>query len=415
MKDDRSAFIVISRWIASGLGRFIFKAPSRSSHPNSYVFFLMPLLLASVVIVSLLSIADRVPNVGIFAGLLLFLSTFVGWYLHRQHTRVVESFSNQYEKSKAGYINFHNQLFPLWSKQINTSRQIGDGAVNKLTTLFGGIVYRLESMLISRLESMLKVSSNSDGAQEIDRNNFSGIIDSGKIDIQSVFEDLKGACDAANESKELLLANLAIHLEYMEEVADEVHQAASKSRFVALNAQIEAASAGEAGKAFSAVVEEMRALASQSATTSTKVLKKSKDFNVAMQKFYESDKNVVEHQTAHVTRAEATYKDVVKRFANVSLELQEAVSIMGDESVHIRNDISKALVELQFQDRLSQILAHVATNINSVGGLSESEVLNINTDSWFKDMKDTFSVDEEHDNVNGEHTASNKPGVVTFF
>jgi methyl-accepting chemotaxis protein len=54
---------------------------------------------------------------------------------------------------------------------------------------------------------------------------------------------------------------------------------------------------------------------------------------------------------------------VLTDFKGITDTLQRASSLLKDESVGIQSEVNQALVEMQFQDRVSQIMSQVIKNI----------------------------------------------------
>lgn len=381
---------------------------NQSNHAYASLFFWWPIILWAVAIVPLLIISDFNAGTTIFGGTFaLFASVFIGWLLHRQHITTIDRLLLEQEKLLSSDSSFHAQIFPVWSRQINTSRVMADSAVNKITGLFSGIV--------SKLEAMLKISrsgAHSEAGNAGYEKDFLDAVASSQSDIKSVLSDLKIALETVNDSKDLLLAEVTMYSAKMKEMADESNLVAFQSQIIALNAEIEAARAGVAGRAFAAVVAEMRQLARKSSETSKKMSFEVSAIDAAMTRYYAQDKEMTEKEAQYLTSAEAMFNDVMARFNKVTVELEESIATMGTSSQEIRDDISTALVQFQFQDRVSQILDHVAENIDE---LTEADAQNLDADAWLNEMKTKFSVDEEHGNLSGDQTASTQPSKLTFF
>lgn len=218
-----------------------------------------------------------------------------------------------------------------------------------------------------------------------------------------------------NDSKAMLLAEVTNYSEKMKDMAADGQQVAMQSRIIALNAQIEAARAGEAGRAFAAVACEMRQLSNQSADASVKLAKNVESIDAAMARFYEEEEQVKNSETMHVSRAETMFGEIIERFNKVAVEMEKSITVMESESRQVRDDISSSLVALQFQDRVSQIMAHVADNINALNDLAEADVRNFDADVWLSEMEDEFTVEEEHSSLREHQTTSTHSSLLTYF
>ena len=381
----------------------------QSRHAGDHLFFWMPIILGAVATLLLFSIRGWESTSILMSLFLLSASIFTGWQLHRRHINTIEDLLQKQHESELSEASFYGQVLPVWSRQISTSRDVGDKAVTKLTVLFGDIV--------SRLEDMLKISRRSAHAETVQgsEKGFLDVVANSKADIKSVLTDLKAALEVVNDSKDMLLAEITMYSVKMKEMAEDANLVAFQSQIIALNAEIEAARAGEAGRAFGAVVSEMRQLARQSRDASKKMTHQVDSIDSAMIRFYENDKEMSVKESQQLSSAEAMFNDIMERFNKVTVELEDSISILGAESKHIQNSISSALVQLQFQDRVSQIMDHVASNINVLDELTEADMQNLDADAWLNEMKNKFTVEEEHGNLSGDQTSSVQSSSLTFF
>jgi methyl-accepting chemotaxis protein len=394
-----NAFLTITRKIKKSLS---FRSSSQPLLVTDRLFFWMPTLLGIMAAASLFSLSERE-----IASIVLLVSIVTGWLLQRNHHHAIKDLLQKQKEINLNNASFYSRVLPVWSRQATTSQRSGDSAIAELTVLFGEIV--------SRLGTMLKMSRHNTQTGNHHEKSFIDAVAKSQTDVQTVFKDLKAALETVNDSKDMLLAEVTMYSANMKEMADEARQVAFQSQIIALNAEIEAARAGEAGRAFAAVVSEMRQLAYKSGETSKKMSKKAESIDSAMSRFYGEDKQMSAKEAEHVSRAEAMLNDIVERFNIITQELEESVKAMESESRQIRDDISRALVELQFQDRVSQILVHVADNINALCELVGSEAQNLDADTWLSEMEENFSVDEEYTNLRASKATSESHSLLTFF
>ena len=402
--------MVIFHWINTSLSRFSSRKTT-SAHESAQgynnEFFWIPVTVGTVTTMALIGIYGWESTAIVFAALILIASIFSGWWLSHHHVQTIKSLIQRQEESKSDATAFYSQILPIWSKQITTSRHSGDNAVAELAVIFSGIV--------SRLKSILKTSGQNTHTDQGYEKDFLATVATNQTNIQAVFKDLKAALEIVNDSKDMLLAEITMYSANMKEMAVESHQVAFQSQIIALNAEIEAARAGEAGRAFAAVVSEMRQLARQSSETSKRMTSKVESIDNAMVKFYKEDQVMATKEAQQVSCAETLFKNIVESFSKATLEMEASISTMERESRHIQDDISSALIALQFQDSVSQIMAHVADNINALNESSGADTWNFDVKAWLEDMQSKFSVDAEHENINDNQTTSSQASSLTFF
>ena len=98
--------------------------------------------------------------------------------------------------------------------------------------------------------------------------------------------------------------------------------------------------------------------------------------------------------------------------------MNDAYNTLQEDSRVISGEISEVLVSLQFQDRTSQILAHVRDSQTNLGdiiaaieaGADQREFPD--PDIWIKEMESGYTMEEQKLN----NPAGNKPDdEITFF
>ncbi|TXT20677.1 MAG: methyl-accepting chemotaxis protein [Gallionellaceae bacterium] len=131
-----------------------------------------------------------------------------------------------------------------------------------------------------------------------------------------------------------------------------------------------------------------------------------------------------EEDARSAAEAEKTIHRVLGSFKEVAGRLCESSDMLRRESEGIRMEISDMLVNLQFQDRASQILAHVRDNLDGLharlqqfsaergGGGSPT----IDANAWLEEMALGYTTAEQRRN-HGAGKVEAKPDAaeITFF
>ena len=177
--------------------------------------------------------------------------------------------------------------------------------------------------------------------------------------------------------------------------------------------------AGEAGQSFSVVAAEMRQLAGMSAEAGATMARKVElieRIDHTLADMFRSSSGSNESDAGAIARADAAIRDVMERFKRLTTVLSSSVEIMESESEGVGREISDALVQLQFQDRVSQIVAHVAANCTSLtDSLERDSAAALDAERWMNDMALGFSTHEEFENLGGKPGRAGKTENLTFF
>ena len=289
----------------------------------------------------------------ITASLLVAAGIIAGVAEYRRRARLHAAIS----RLTSGSLAFHEALVPVWNGHITTSREQMESAVTLLTEEFSEIVVQLESAVQTAAAATGDIDHSDRGMQalfESSRERLQKIVDTQR----SVLRGMSVLLDRVQA-----LDRFTVELDAM---AADVAQIASQCNLLALNAAIEAARAGERGRGFAVVANEFRQLSIQSGETGRHIAEKVQIISAAINDTCRAAADSVRQEDSSLHEAERNVSTVLGEFQNVTGALQRSSQLLKDESEIIRTKVSEALVQLQFQDRVSQILSHVSDNLMSM-------------------------------------------------
>ena len=244
---------------------------------------------------------------------------------------------------------------PIWAKQVESSRQQTETAIVSLTSRFTGISSRLEETVqASQLAAGELAGSSSGGAVQV--------LAQSEGELVKVIDSLK-ATQASRDETLAQVRNLTAYTGELRTMAADVAAIAAQTNLLALNAAIEAARAGEAGRGFAVVADAVRALSSKSSETGQQMSAKVDVINTAITQLVHAASSGADQDSQSVAVSEGSIQRVLERFQSVTGRLADSADMLQRESFGIRDELTDVLVNLQFQDRVSQILSHVRDNI----------------------------------------------------
>ncbi|QKJ36511.1 methyl-accepting chemotaxis protein [Pseudomonas sp. A214] len=302
---------------------------------------------------------------------------------------------------------------PIWAKQVESSRQQTETAIVSLTNRFTGISSRLEDTVqASQLAAGELAGNSSGGAVQV--------LAQSEGELVQVIDSLK-ATQASRDETLAQVRNLTAYTGELRTMAADVAAIAAQTNLLALNAAIEAARAGEAGRGFAVVADAVRSLSSKSSETGQQMSAKVDIINSAITQLVQAASSGADQDSQSVSVSEDSIQRVLERFKSVTGRLAESADLLQQESFGIRDELTEVLVNLQFQDRVSQILSHVRDNIEDLhvhmqqASQSPDQAVSIDARQWLARMETTYATEEQRRNHHGESGAHQNSQEITFF
>lgn len=378
----------------------------KAEQGHSLPYFWYPVTLGFAGALLLIFFADFTAWSLACATLLLAAALVSGWHLLRLQARAHAALPQH--SSSLRDLCLHS--FPLWVRQIESSRRTGDEAVINLSRIFAVTVDDLEAALSATRNAAAEISGKDGGVL--------AALGSGEANLNEVVEILK----KEQQSKYGILADVTRFTSDLKEMVAEVRHIALQVRMLSFNAAIEAAHAGKTGTGFSVVASEMRQLADLSSETGAKMVKKierMESIDASLTNIFQEGNDSSDADALAIAKADASIQEVIQRFKQLAVSLSESVKVMEKEGVRVHGEISNALVALQFQDRVGQIQAHVAQSLSSLQAQIESGTDSaMEVETWMQEMAQEFTTQEEFDNLHSTGTKmvnQQKAGEITFF
>lgn len=282
---------------------------------------------------------------------------------------------------------------PTLCAQLSTANQQMESGISELTSSFSDIHTRLNHVTGVAREAVGLLGSASDVANDGHGGLASEVAKTLDEMLNRIQTNFESNSESFNEFKKFIALT-----EELKKMADGVENLASKTNLLALNAAIEAARAGEHGRGFSIVADEVRKLSMLSAETGQKIKDRVHEIAQAAQSATASAEKMKSSDELLIKEADETVNRVVERFRSVTDPLKSCSESIVDDSKQVTKDLSLAIVNFQFQDRVSQILEHVKESLIYFKEESSQGIDGLDVDRFLAYLESRYTMAEERVN-----------------
>lgn len=349
---------------------------------------------------------------GTLAGAL----TLCGLALSLYQRHRLRAFMATIDEFLAQQHRFAQQVAPIWAGHIESSREQMERAIAALSESFSGITDKLENAVNA---AAMETHSLTDA-------------DAGLVAVFTRSERQLAAVIEAQKSAMAGMAGMMSQVQgldrfitELQEMAADVARIAQQTNLLSLNAAIEAARSGEMGRGFAVVAKEFRTLSTQSGDTGRRMAEKVSLISDAIVQTREVVRQTVDAEDGSMHTAEESIGRVLQEFKDITEALLRSSTLLRDESVGIKSEVGAALVQLQFQDRVSQIMSHVEQSIGQFPAhfqdhvdkhAQHGDLKALDSQAFLADLKSSYVMTDQHVvHAGGKVAQAAATTEITFF
>ena len=256
-------------------------------------------------------------------------------------------------------INDINEKTDVLSKNaINLSASIEEttSTVHEISKTIESLNYQIGNQANSVNESSAAIEEMVANIQSVSNN-------LGRA--SKTFTELKGASETGRNTMEGVIESVketAQHSQQLLEANELIETIASQTNLLAMNAAIEAAHAGDAGKGFSVVADEIRKLAEDTSEQSKKIAE-------MLRVVVSNIGNVVDQSTD----ANTVFEDISGQIGNVN-DLMSEISMSMNEQAEGSQQVLESLRTMQ---NTTTLILNGSTEMNTGASMVQNEMVNL--------------------------------------
>ncbi len=370
-----------------------------------------PVALGLVAGAAVLMLGEMGVTTFLTAGGLVGAGLFIGMRLRAGQAALQQSIAAYL----AGQSQFGQQIAPIWSGHIEASREQTESAVSKLAESFGGIVDRLDAAIHT-------ANRETDGIEGKD-NGLVAVFARSEQELSKVLASQQTAMISMEDMLKQV-QGLDRFIAELQDMAFDVARIAQQTNLLALNAAIEAARAGDLGRGFAVVAKEFRMLSNQSGETGKRIAEKVNIISAAITDTCAVVRDSVAQEDGSMEAAHTTIDTVLADFRGVIDAFSNSSNLLKEESIGIQTEVNMALMQLQFQDRVSQIVSQVNKSINGLPEVLQQQwqeylqtqtLLPVDSQRFLAELQKSYVMADQYVIHQGGQVKTNSTNEISFF
>ena len=265
-------------------------------------------------------------------------------------------------------------------EEMNRVQVLLAEAIEGLTQSFQGVHAQTEEQ---RQLSLAVTSSAGEAGATLD---FDEFVKNTAGAMQRVVDSVIGNSKLALELVEVT-DDIARRTQDVQNILSEIGAIAKQTNLLALNAAIEAARAGEAGRGFAVVADEVRDLSARTSSFSQQINTLTLGMQVSVRKTEEAIARMASQDMNFALESKLQVESIIKTLDLENTKRVDAIAKLGDSAHRVDALVGRAITALQFQDMVSQLSGHVLRRIEALdtvvrhlGDLSQAIKVDAETD-----------------------------------
>jgi methyl-accepting chemotaxis protein len=258
-------------------------------------------------------------------------------------------------------------VIPVMSNQLSGVVQHTESAALDIGNRFMNIVERARAQAGKASDAFGRFADTHAGET---------LLDLSKKALSDVIESLRGISSVSSQT----LSDMEIIIEAVgsiKRILSDIEYLADQTNLLALNAAIEAARAGEHGRGFAVVADEVRKLSDRSNTSADEIKKLIQKVEEDIRNVYEKTEKNTAESTGKSSEAKVVVEDTLKKIDRLMNDAKSQLDELTAETETLALDISSIVTSMQFQDITRQRIEHVMEPLRSMKTELDETVLKV--------------------------------------
>lgn len=160
--------------------------------------------------------------------------------------------------------------------------------------------------------------------------------------------------------------NIAQRTQEVLGILSEITAISKQTNLLALNAAIEAARAGEAGRGFAVVADEVRDLSSRTSKFSQQINAVMMSMQTSVNQAEMAIQRMASQDMSFALESKQRVALAILDMGRQNQERSKAIDELAASAVEVESQVGRAITALQFQDMVSQLISHVLRRVEAL-------------------------------------------------
>jgi methyl-accepting chemotaxis protein len=253
------------------------------------------------------------------------------------------------------------------AEELNRVKELLNEAIGQLLTSFSSMNAHVQA----QRDSVLSIVSAMSGGDEEHQVDFGEFVQETSRTMASFVDNTVATSRIAMSLVETM-DTINQQVDAVVNILGEIEAISKQTNLLALNAAIEAARAGEAGRGFAVVADEVRNLSLRTNQFSNEIRNHMEGVHQSLQSADASIQQVASMDMNFALQSKQNVQDTMLKLEAINTRTEGAIRKIDEHAEQVAQEVNAAVRALQFQDMTSQLIDHTLSRVKTMRGIITS-------------------------------------------